>query len=107
MGVQSALVRLLMPGAPSTNVMTTNTTLFAIDTGELLLGWRGRRRGDARAAEEFSSARDRLKSLVPIGLGFMLGTAGGALAYGWLGLRCLALVLALFAGLIVWAARRG
>jgi len=35
MGVQSAAVRLLMPGVASTNVMTTNTTLFAIDAGEL------------------------------------------------------------------------
>jgi len=33
MGVQSAAVRVLMPGVASTNVMTTNTTLFAIDTG--------------------------------------------------------------------------
>ena len=39
MGVQSALVRLLMRGVASTNVMTTNTTLLAINAAEILLGW--------------------------------------------------------------------
>lgn len=39
MGVQSAFVRLLIQGSPSTNVMTTNITQFAVDTTELLLGW--------------------------------------------------------------------
>jgi len=106
MGVQSALVRLLMPGVASTNVMTTNTTLFAIDTGELLLGWHGKRRGDAEAAAQYSAARTRLAVLVPIGLGFIVGTAGGAIAYLWLGLWSLAVVLALMAALIAWAARR-
>ena len=37
MGVQSAAVRLLVQGAPSTNVMTTNTTQFAIDATQLIL----------------------------------------------------------------------
>jgi hypothetical protein len=45
-----------MPGVASTNVMTTNTTLFAIDTGELLLGWRGKRRSDAASAAQFGVA---------------------------------------------------
>ena len=105
MGVQSALVRLLMPGVASTNVMTTNTTLFAIDTGELLLGWHGRRKGDAQAAAQFSAARSRLAVLIPLGLGFIVGTTVGALGYLWLGLWCLLLVLAEMIGLIVWAAR--
>jgi len=38
MGVQSASVRLLAHSAPSTNVMTTNTTQFAIYAMQLLLG---------------------------------------------------------------------
>lgn len=105
MGVQSALVRLLMPGVASTNVMTTNTTLFAIDAGELLLGWHGKRSGNAEAAAQFSDARDRLKVLVPLGLGFIVGTSAGAVGYLWLGLWCLILVLALVAGLVVWALR--
>lgn len=106
MGVQSAAVRLLLRGVASTNVMTTNTTLFAIDTGELLLGWYGRRRGDAQAAAQFDAVCVRLADLVPIGIGFGVGTAAGAFGFVWFGLSCLVLVLVLLAGLIVWAARR-
>jgi uncharacterized membrane protein YoaK (UPF0700 family) len=106
MGVQSAAVRVLMPGVASTNVMTTNTTLFAIDAGELLLGWHGRRRGEPGADALYNKARERLISLVPIGLGFLFGTLAGALGFVWFGLWCLALILVELAGLIVWAARR-
>jgi uncharacterized membrane protein YoaK (UPF0700 family) len=105
MGVQSAAVRLLMPGVASTNVMTTNTTLFAIDAGELLLGWHGKR-VSAEAAAQFSAARERLTILVPIGLGFLIGSVAGAYGYVWFGLWCLTLILATLIGLIVWAARR-
>jgi len=105
MGVQSAMVRLLMPGVASTNVMTTNTTLFAIDAGELLLGWHGRRRSDAAAAAQYDAARTRLAILVPLGLGFLFGTAAGALVYALAGLWSLVAVLVLLAGLVVWAAR--
>ena len=106
MGVQSAAVRLLLRGVASTNVMTTNTTLFAIDTGELLLGWHGRRRGDAQAGAQYAAARARLSDLVPIVLGFGIGSAAGAVAFVWFGLPCLILVLILLAGLIIWAAQR-
>jgi uncharacterized membrane protein YoaK (UPF0700 family) len=61
MGVQSAAVRLLMPGVASTNVMTTNTTLFAIDAGELLLGWHGRR-NSAEAAAQYAAARAAVRA---------------------------------------------
>jgi uncharacterized membrane protein YoaK (UPF0700 family) len=105
MGVQSAAVRLLMPGVASTNVMTTNTTLFAIDAGELLLGWYGRR-NSAEAAAQFSAARERLAILVPIGIGFLSGSVAGAYGYVWFGLWCLTLILAALIGLIVWAGRR-
>src|SRR6266853_5386556 len=64
MGVQSAAVRLLLPGVASTNVMTTNTTLFAIDTAELVLGWHGRRSGNPAAAAQAAAARERLATLV-------------------------------------------
>jgi uncharacterized membrane protein YoaK (UPF0700 family) len=104
--VQSAAVRLLMPGVASTNVMTTNTTLFAIDTGELLLGWHGRRNDDAAGAAQYEAARERLTVLVPLGLGFIFGTAAGAVAYMWLGLWCLALILVELVALIAWAAHR-
>jgi len=106
MGVQSALVRLAMPGVASTNVMTTNTTLFAIDTGELLLGWHGKRGGDAEAAAQFAAARERLGQLIPLGIGFFAGTVAGAFGYLWFGLTCLVAVLTLLVALIVWAARR-
>src|SRR5258708_4415840 len=106
MGVQSAAVRLLMPGVASTNVMTTNTTLFAIDAGELLLGWHGKR-NSAEAAAQFSAARERLTILVPIGLGFLIGSIAGAYGYVRFGLWCLTLILATLVGLIVWAMRRG
>jgi len=106
MGVQSAAVRLMLPGVASTNVMTTNTTLFAIDTAELLLGWHGARRGDAAAAAQYDGARERLASLVPLWLGFLLGTAAGAVGYVSLGLWCLILILAVLIALIAWAVRR-
>jgi uncharacterized membrane protein YoaK (UPF0700 family) len=106
MGVQSASVRVLLPGVASTNVMTTNTTLFAIDFGELLLGWHGARKGDAAAMQQYSAARERLSHLVPLGLGFLFGTAAGALGYLWFGLWCRALVLGELLVLVVWAARR-
>ena len=56
MGVQSALVRLLVKGCPSTNVMTTNTTLFAVDATDLVIAWRAHRRapGDAAAAAAYA-----------------------------------------------------
>jgi uncharacterized membrane protein YoaK (UPF0700 family) len=106
MGVQSAAVRLLLPRVASTNVMTTNTTLFAINTGELLLGWHGRRNGDTHAAAQYDTAREHLAALVPLGLGFLFGTGAGALGYMWFGLWCLVLILAELAALAAWAARR-
>ena len=106
MGVQSALVRLMMPGVASTNVMTTNTTLFAIDAGELLLGWHGGKRGDAEAGAQFSAARERLANLIPVGTGFLAGTIVGAFGFVLFGLSSRALVLALLLGLTVWVGRR-
>ena len=100
-------MRVLLPGVASTTVMTTNTTLLAIDTGELLLGWHGRRSGDAQAAAQFSAARARLAVLIPLGLGFLFGTAVGAIGYMLFGLWCLVAVMAVLIGLIVWAARTG
>jgi hypothetical protein len=50
---------------------------------------------------QFSAARERLAILIPLGLGFLFGTAAGALGYMWVGLWCLALILAELIGLIV------
>lgn len=41
MGMQSALVRLMMRGTPSTNVMTTKTTQAALDHAQLTAAARG------------------------------------------------------------------
>jgi uncharacterized membrane protein YoaK (UPF0700 family) len=109
MGVQSALVRLLVKGCPSTNVMTTNTTLFAVDATDLALAWRAHRRApdDAAAAAAYAQVRDRFAVLWPIVLGFVVGTVGGAVAYARLDLWCVLLAVAVVGALAVWASRRG
>jgi uncharacterized membrane protein YoaK (UPF0700 family) len=105
MGVQSALVRLLVKGCPSTNVMTTNTTLFAVDATDLMIAWRAHRRApeDTATAAAYGQVRERFAMLWPIVLGFVVGTAGGAVAYARLDLWCLLLVIVLVGALAVWA----
>jgi uncharacterized membrane protein YoaK (UPF0700 family) len=106
MGVQSALVRL--EGAPSTNVMTSNTTQLAIDATDLALAWRERRRapGDAALAAEHVRARARLDTLWPVILGFLVGTLVGALAYARFDLWCIVAAIGLAGALAIWAGRR-
>jgi uncharacterized membrane protein YoaK (UPF0700 family) len=108
MGVQSALVRLLVKGCPSTNVMTTNTTLFAVDATDLVLAWRAHRRApdDAAAAAAYTQVRDRFAVLWPIVLGFVVGTVGGAAAYARLDLWCVLLAVAVVSALALWAGAR-
>jgi uncharacterized membrane protein YoaK (UPF0700 family) len=105
MGVQSALVRLLMRGVGSTNVMTTNTTQLAIDLAEVLLCWRKKHRmkGDADAAGAFSAACRQFGNLLPVVLGFLLGTLVGASAYVQVGLWCVLAAMLIIAGLIIWS----
>jgi uncharacterized membrane protein YoaK (UPF0700 family) len=109
MGVQSALVRLLVKGCPSTNVMTTNTTLFAVDATDLAIAWRAHRRapGDAAAAAAYAQVRDRFALLWPIVLGFVVGTVGGAVAYARLDLWCVLIAVVVVGALAAWASRRG
>jgi uncharacterized membrane protein YoaK (UPF0700 family) len=97
MGVQSALVRLLVQGSPSTSVMTTNTTQLAIDTTEFVLAWwrRGGVPADTKAAGEYVEIKRRLNKLWPIMLGFLLGTLAGAVAYIRLDLWCVVLAIAI------------
>ena len=104
MGVQSALVRLLVEGSPSTNVMTTNTTQLAIDAATLVLAWSPDRNApaDARAAADHPDIKRRLNELWPIMLCFFLGTLAGAVAYIRLGLWCMALAIAIIGVLMVW-----
>src|SRR4029077_9085447 len=67
MAVQNALVRIVLTGAPSTAVLTTNITLLTMDLGDILLGQR-----------DVAKARDRAKRTSPAVVGFLLGCALGA-----------------------------
>ncbi|MGE3156148.1 MAG: hypothetical protein AB7K78_05470, partial [Xanthobacteraceae bacterium] len=89
-----------------TNVMTTNTTLLAIGVAELARAWQAWRRASAYAdaIAAFAGARTQLASLFPIMFGFLLGTAGGTLAYVFAGTLGLLLPLAIVGALFVWAA---
>ena len=108
MGVQSALVRLVIAGAPSTNVMTSNTTQLAIDATDLALAWRARLRApaDPELAAAHARARERFNALWPVILGFLAGTLTGALAYAHFDLWCLLAAVAAALALSLWAAPR-
>jgi uncharacterized membrane protein YoaK (UPF0700 family) len=105
MGVQNAFVRLELPGAPSTNVMTTNVGMLAIDATELLMA-RLPRGGSTSARADSDDARRRLAKTGPIVLSFLAGTISGTLACRQLGFACLALPVALLAVAAANAARR-
>jgi uncharacterized membrane protein YoaK (UPF0700 family) len=104
MGAQSATVRLLIRGMPSTNVMTTNTTMLAINLAEILLGCVERRRagpiGDLNA--NHTQARGEFAVLLRLGLGFLAGTALGALAYITVGLLCILLAILPVGSMAAW-----
>jgi len=104
MGVQSALVQLLMRGTPSTNVMTTNTTQLSILATQTLLYWHARRRApdDPRAAR-LASSRERLLGVLCVAAGFLVGTVVGALAYSVADLWCLLVPVALIFSLVIWS----
>jgi uncharacterized membrane protein YoaK (UPF0700 family) len=104
MGAQSALVRLLMRGVASTNVMTTNTTLLAISAAEIFLGWIERRKAGSNT--RYAQAHREFVALVPLGLGFFAGTALGALAYITVGLPCILLAILPVGILALWFMRR-
>ena len=108
MGAQSALVRLLMRGVASTNVMTTNTTLLAISTAEILLGWIERRKAGPSGSSNacYAQARREFAALLPLGLGFLGGTALGAIAYITVGLPCVLLAILPVGILALWYMRR-
>jgi len=108
MGVQSALVRVLMRNVASTNVMTTNTSLLGIDAAEFLLAWRERRKfpRSRRALNHFRRTRRNFHSLLRITLGFMAGAALGALTYHAAGSHALIAPLGVTIALSVWAFER-
>ncbi len=108
MGLQSAMVRLAMPGYASTNVMTTNTTQLAIDVAQTWMAWRASRRmpADAAARRALADARGRLLRLLPLVAGFAVGTLAGGIGYAAFAFVALAAPVATLAALVVWALRR-
>jgi len=108
MGVQSALVRLLMRGVASTNVMTSNTTQLAIDAAEWLIASHNKRmmQHDPGVQADYVTIRGRFISLFSIMTGFLGGTIGGALAYRWFGLSCLLGAITILAGVVGYCAWR-
>ena len=89
MATQNALVRLALPGAPSTAVMTTNTTQLTIDLATLVGRW-----GEP---EDLAKARRRASLTLPCVVGFVVGCAAGAILEVRFGLWALALPLILAA----------
>jgi uncharacterized membrane protein YoaK (UPF0700 family) len=104
MGVQSAFVRLLIQGSPSTNVMTTNVTQFAIDTTELVLArWPRHREQTNTTTGQQAEIGGRWTRLWAVLLSFFLGTLAGAAAYVWFDLWCVLLPIAIIGLLCVGA----
>lgn len=100
MGVQSAMVRLLMRGVASTNVMTTNTTQMAVDATLLLMH---ALHPSAGGAAGVAPARERMAGLLPIVIGFVSGTAAGAVGYTTIGFWTLLVPLVIAYGVCGWA----
>ena len=86
MAVQNALVRISLTGAPSTAVMTTNVTVFAMDIGEILL---------APDAGRVARARERARDTGAAIAGFVAGCALGAAEEHFFGLHALVLPISL------------
>jgi len=83
MATQNALVKVALPGAPTTAVMTTNTTQLTVDLATLAWGW-----GDSK---DLAKARHRATVTWPCVVGFMAGCAAGAVLEVHFGLWALAL----------------
>ncbi len=82
MAVQNALVQVSFKGAPTTAVMTTNVTHFAVDLGKVLRG------GDPAG---IAQARNRAAHTLPVIVGFAVGCGVGSTCEVVLGLWSLAL----------------
>jgi uncharacterized membrane protein YoaK (UPF0700 family) len=100
MGVQSATVRLMLPGVASTNVMTINTSQLAIDVAQWLIAAFGPAGSEPRAA-----ASRRIAALAPIMAGFFAGSVLGAIGFIHLGFWSLLPLIVLLLGLAWWADR--
>jgi uncharacterized membrane protein YoaK (UPF0700 family) len=104
MGLQSALVRLLMHDISSTNVMTTNTTQAALDLAHWLVAARLVRKNpeDAEAAAERREAREHWMKLWPVLTSFLAGAVIGAAVFMQVGFWAPLLSLAILIGLMAW-----
>jgi uncharacterized membrane protein YoaK (UPF0700 family) len=89
MATQNALVKLALPGAPSTAVMTTNITQLTIDLATLVGG-----RGES---DDLAKARRRAGVTGACVVGFVAGCAAGAVLEVHFGLWALALPVVLAA----------
>ena len=69
MAIQNALIKLALPGSPSTAVMTTNITQLAVDFAMILRGG-----GDRN---ELGQARHRIRVIFPSVAGFVVGSVAG------------------------------
>lgn len=107
MGMQSALVRLLMRDVSSTNVMTTNTTQAGLDLAQWMAAARRARRDphDADADTVRRQARSRFARLWPVIAAFLAGTMCGAVLFRAVGFWCPLMSLAVLGGVLVWVLR--
>jgi uncharacterized membrane protein YoaK (UPF0700 family) len=108
MGTQSAIVRMLMRGVPQTNVMTGNMTQLGVETAALLVALRRRAHNprDADNERELAATQTRLAVVLAIAIGFLLGTAFGAICYAKTGLAGVPLAVVIVAALTLWSIRR-
>ncbi len=101
MAVQNALAQIAIENAPSTAIMTSNVTRFAVDVGTIFLG----------GAEKNAVDKARLRSsrTLPVIVGFALGCGVGAVCEQNIGLMALALptTLAVIALALGFAIERG
>jgi uncharacterized membrane protein YoaK (UPF0700 family) len=91
MAVQNALVKLALPGSPSTAVMTTNLTQMTVDLTTLVCG--------LGTPDDLARVRNRVGAILPCVVGFVCGCAVGAILEVHFALWSLMLpvVLAVFA----------
>jgi uncharacterized membrane protein YoaK (UPF0700 family) len=107
MGVQSAMVRLLMRNVASTSVMTTNTTLAAIELAQWAIAARrlAKNPGDGAAIELSRQAKAGFSGLWPVLLGFLAGACCGAIGFRWIGFWFPLSAVVVLAALLAWAMR--
>lgn len=71
MATQSAMVKLDLPGFPSTAVLTTNTVQLTVDLATLIR--------DKAQPDKLASARRRVRMMLPAVAGFAAGCTAGAI----------------------------